>query len=246
MNHAVQLGDGAVLHPFPASNRAGRTAAMLVLPGGGYAHLAEHEGAPVAQWLNRLGVSAFVLRYRVAPHRHPAPLQDARNALRHLRENAGPLGIDPGRIGVLGFSAGGHLAGLLATDRDDRPDTAVLCYPVASLLELPHQGSVTNLLGPDPDPAALRDLSLENRVTAATPPTFLWHTAEDTSVSPIHSTLVAQALARHRIPFTLHIYETGRHGLGLAEDHPAGEWTTACTAFLRARGFLPETTSPSG
>jgi acetyl esterase/lipase len=231
--------DGVTLRAFPASGDTGRTAAMLVLPGGGYARLAEHEGAPVAQWLSDLGIAAFVLHYRVAPHRYPAPLLDARRALRHLRMNADKLGIDAHRIGVLGFSAGGHLAGLLATDPLDRPEAAVLCYPVASLLTAPHAASITNLLGPDPDPAALRDLSLEHRISDATPPTFLWHTATDTSVSPVHSTLVAGALARHHIPFELHIYPTGKHGLGLAADHPAHAWTTACAAFLRDHNLLP-------
>ncbi|MBA9004210.1 alpha/beta hydrolase [Thermomonospora cellulosilytica] len=237
MNDTILLADGAVLGVFPASGEEGRTAAMLVLPGGGYARLAEHEGAPVARWLSGLGIAAFVLHYRVAPHRYAAPLLDARNALAHLRANADRLGIDAHRIGVLGFSAGGHLAGLLATDPSERPDAAVLAYPVASLLTLPHEGSVTNLLGPDPDPADLHDLSLEHRVDGDTPPTFLWHTADDASVSPMHSFLVAGALARHHVPFELHVYRTGGHGLGLAADHPAGAWTAACAAFLRDLGW---------
>ncbi|MBB6350977.1 acetyl esterase/lipase [Nonomuraea muscovyensis] len=243
--------DEALISAFPVpSARPGP--AILIFPGGGYGHLAEHEGAPVARWLNSLGVAAFVVRYRVAPHRHPLPLLDAARAVRWVRHHAARHGVDPLRVGVLGFSAGGHLAGLLATGTgpmlpegphdeidagDPRPGLAVLCYPVVTLTSpAAHQGCVANLLGPGgDDPAAL---SIERRVGPATPPMFLWHTADDASVPVDNTLMLASALARHRVPVEAHVYPSGVHGLGLAEADPvAGDWTRRCAAFLRARGW---------
>ncbi|MFG3436147.1 alpha/beta hydrolase [Nonomuraea sp. NPDC047897] len=255
----------------PPRAAAGRTPAcpapaVLVLPGGGYARLADHEGAPVARWLNSLGVAAFVVRYRVAPHRHPVPLLDAARAVRWVRHHAAGYGVDPLRVGVLGFSAGGHLAGLLATETgpmlpegphdevdagDPRPGLAVLCYPVVTLTgPAAHQGSVTNLLGPGGDRPAgdgpggdgpsgdAAALSIERRVGPATPPMFLWHTADDASVPVDNTLMLAGALARHGVPVEAHVYPSGVHGLGLAEAQPgAGDWTRRCAAFLRARGW---------
>ncbi|HEY2671633.1 MAG TPA: alpha/beta hydrolase [Rugosimonospora sp.] len=252
--------------------------AVLVVPGGGYSRNAEHEGAPVARWLNSLGVSAFVLRYRVAPYRYPVPLLDGQRAIRYIRHHADRFGIDPGRVGVLGFSAGGHLAGLLATagrgaperagsgsgdtasggapdfvdelstsdgqpadgiDREDpRPDLAVLCYPVASLVGPVHRSSMENLLGPEPDGALRRRLSVEHRITPTSPPTFLWHTADDPVVDAENARLVADALARHTVPHEVHIYPHGPHGLGLADGVPTvSDWTDRCAAFLRNQGW---------
>ncbi|MEV4803121.1 alpha/beta hydrolase [Nonomuraea sp. NPDC049421] len=233
--------------------RAARPApAVVVFPGGGYHHLADHEGAPVARWLNGLGLAAYVLRYRLAPHRHPLPLLDAARAVRWVRHHASAHGVDPARVGVLGFSAGAHLAGLLATEpgpalpegphdaidrADPRPGLAVLGYPVTVLDG--HRGSADNLLGPDA-PASLRaELSLPGRVSAATPPMFLWHTADDESV-PVAGTLeLAGALARHGITQELHVYPNGRHGLGLAagENPTAADWTARCAVFLRDQGW---------
>lgn len=244
--------------------------AVLVVPGGGYSRNAEHEGAPVARWLNSLGVSAFVLRYRVAPYRYPVPLLDGQRAVRYIRHHANRFGIDPGRVGVLGFSAGGHLAGLLATagsgtgdtagsgaqdpagglstsdgqpadgiDREDpRPDLAVLCYPVASLVGPVHRPSMENLLGPEPDGTLRRRLSVEHRITPTSPPTFLWHTADDPVVDAENARLVAGALARHTVPHEMHIYPHGPHGLGLADGvPPVSDWTDRCAAFLRNQGW---------
>ncbi|MER6947184.1 alpha/beta hydrolase [Nonomuraea sp. NPDC000554] len=244
--------------PTPATLTAypveGGGPAIVVLPGGGYARQAGHEGEPVARWLNTLGIAAFVLRYRVAPHRHPLPLLDAARAMRFVRHHASEWGVDPLRVGVLGFSAGGHLAGLLATEtaamlpegphdeidrKDARPGVAVLCYPVVTLSGAPaHQGSVTNLLGPEPAGAQLAGLSLQHRAGPATPPVFLWHTTEDDVVPVDNSLLLASALAAHQVPVELHVYPNGKHGLGLAEAEPgAGEWTTACARFLRTQGW---------
>lgn len=251
----LQRGDAPpYLEPYALLEPTGAPkGAIVVCPGGGYARRAEHEGRPVAQWLNSLGLHAFVLHYRVAPYRHPYPLLDAQRAVRLVRARAAEWAIDPDRIGVLGFSAGGHLAATLAThwDRGDgaasdpverqscRPDLAILCYPVISFAApYRHLGSVKNLLGEAPSEALLHELSNETQVNSETPPAFLWHTADDGGVSVEHSLAFAQALSRHRVPFALHVFPHGRHGLGLAPDDPeVGRWTQLCAAWLRQRGF---------
>lgn len=238
----------AYLVPSPEAPRA----AMVVCPGGGYGHLAAHEAGPVAVWLNGVGISAFVLRYRIAPHRHPAPLEDAQRALRLVRHRATAWDLDPGRLGMLGFSAGGHLTATAGTywdrgrsaDPDPverqgcRPDLMVLCYPVISLTRLAHEGTRRNLLGAQPAPDDCAALSLETQVTAQTPPAFVWHTADDVAVSVEHSLGFAAALCRGGVPFELHVYESGRHGLGLAGgDRDVGSWTVRCATWLAKRGF---------
>jgi acetyl esterase/lipase len=225
---------------------------MVVCPGGGYRTRAAHEGAPVARWLNGLGVAAFVLDYRVAPHRHPAPLRDAQRAIRLVRHGLPGGGGPFERVGILGFSAGGHLAATSGTQYDRgapgaddpverascRPDALVLCYPVISFGEHRHHGSMVNLLGDGAPEELRRTLSAETRVTADTPPAFLWHTADDAGVPVENSLLFASALRRHGVPFALHVYPRGRHGLGLAEDDPvAGSWTGLCAHWLATEGF---------
>lgn len=224
--------------------------AMIVIPGGRYAHISEREGEPVARWLNGIGVHAFVLRYRVDPYRYPVPLLDAARAVRFVRHHARRFGLDPRRVGVLGFSAGGHLAGLLATGAapqapagDDvdlaspHPAVAVLGYPITSLTDHPHLPANGHLLGPHPQPGLLDELSLPNRVGPAGPPMFLWHTSDDPSVDVRHSLLLARSLAERHRDFELHVYPQGAHGLGLAEGHPAAAWTAACAAYLRRQGW---------
>lgn len=225
--------------------------AVIVCPGGGYQVLAEHEGEPIARWLNSVGVHAFVLNYRVAPYRHPYPLIDAQRAIRYVRYHASGWNIDPDRIGILGFSAGGHLVstagthwdrGLDSSDSIDavscRPDAMILCYPVISFGEFGHIGSMHNLLGPSPDQALISLLSNETLVAEDTPPAFLWHTADDEAVSVENSLAFAAALSRNRVPFELHVFETGRHGLGLAPDNPdVAVWTDLCADWLRRLGF---------
>lgn len=230
-------------------------AAMLVCPGGGYGARAAHEGEPVARWLNTLGIAAFVLDYRVAPHRHPLPLADAQRGIRMVRQRAAEWRLRPDRVGILGFSAGGHLAASAGTlfDQDDpaaadpiqrhssRPDALVLCYPVITFGEHRHDGSMGNLLGPEPSKDLRRQLSLELRVTPETPPTFLWHTADDAGVPVENALLFAQALSRCRVPFALHVFARGRHGLGLAPDDPAvGAWTGLCARWLADQGFVAD------
>lgn len=212
---------------------------MVVCPGGGYRIHAEHEGAPVAAWLNSIGIAALVLRYRLAPHRHPAGLEDLQQAVQSLRTSRG---IDPTRVGALGFSAGGHLAALAATEQDSGPgaavpDILVLGYPRISLLT-GSESSVENLLGPGADPALRRELSIEHRVTAATPPTFAWHTMADEVVDVSHTQLLASTLHEHGVAAEVHLFPDGEHGLGLAADTPGTEqWTALCENWLRRQGW---------
>ena len=231
-------------------------AAVVVCPGGGYRTLAsDHEGKQVAEWLNSLGVSAFVVQYRLGPrYRYPAPLQDAQRAIRLVRARATDWGVDPGRVGILGFSAGGHLASTAGTHFDDgrtdapdpveressRPDFMVLAYPVISLLHPSvHKGSRDHLLGEDPDPKLLESLSTDTQVTPRTPPTFLFHTDEDTSVPPDHSILFYEALRKAKVPAELHVFLKGRHGVGLAPEDPVLTlWPGLCAAWMEAMGLL--------
>jgi len=226
-------------------------AAMVICPGGGYGGLAGHEGSDYALWLNERGVAGFVLKYRLGSggYRHPVMLGDAARALRTARARAGEWGVDPKRIGIMGSSAGGHLASTLLTHFDagqadakdpidrqsSRPDVGILCYPVISMGEKTHQGSKNNLLGPNPSPELVKLLSNELQVTAQTPPTFVWHTAEDKAVLVENSLMFASALAAAGVPFDLHVYEKGRHGIGLGGGHP---WTADCEFWLKERGFV--------
>ena len=212
------------------------TSAMIVLPGGGYGGLADHEGEPVARWLTTLGIAAFVLRYRLGrSNPHPAPLDDAAAAVRAVRSQ----GFD--RVGVLGFSAGGHLAATVSTHADGpaRPDAAVLCYPVITMADPhTHAGSREYLLGPAPSPGLITQLSADRQVTPQTPPTFLWHTADDAAVPVENALLYATALRASGVPFELHVYAHGRHGVGLATDDPVlRTWTDRCADWLKGRGF---------
>jgi len=222
--------------------------AILVLPGGGYARQADHEAEPVAEWLASLGIHAFVLRYRVAPHRHPASLEDAKEAMLYIRNGRHGLAVDTERVGVLGFSAGGHLAATLSTAAATGnpaldlpgavPDLSVLCYPVASMTHETHQGSVENLLGAAPPSNLLTALSAELNVTPQTPPAFLWHTADDAAVPVSNSMNYAKALFAAGVPAELHVFPQGRHGLGLAAGDPGPrQWTALCAAWLERAGW---------
>jgi acetyl esterase/lipase len=242
------------LYPAPASRANG--AAVVVCPGGGYGVVAaDHEGRQVAEWLNSFGVSAFVLQYRLGPrYRHPAPLHDAQRAIRMVRSRASEWKVDPSRVGILGFSAGGHLSSTAATHFDDgqagakdaierqssRPDFAVLLYPVISLVDpVAHAGSRRNLLGEDPDPALVERLSNEKQVTPRTPPTFLFHTADDPGVPVANSVLFFDALGKAGVPAELHVFAHGRHGVGLAPDDPAlSQWPKLCELWMKGRGLL--------
>ena len=222
--------------------------AVLVLPGGGYGRQADHEAEPVAEWLAGLGIHAFVLRYRVAPDRHPAPLEDAKQAMLRIRSGSHGLSVDPRRVGVLGFSAGGHLAATLSTavatgsaELDVPaavPDLTVLCYPVVSYTEAVHQGSVDNLLGESPSADLLTELSAELQVTTETPPAFVWHTADDAAVPVSHSLGYTAALLGAGVPAELHVFPEGHHGLGLAAEQPgADQWPALCAGWLDRAGW---------
>ncbi|WP_442050196.1 alpha/beta hydrolase [Paenibacillus sp. 2TAB19] len=245
--------DRPAITPYlvPGENRP----AVVICPGGGYGMRAYHEGEPIAQWLNTLGISAFVLRYRVAPYQYPCALLDAQRAIRSVRYDAKRFGVDPNRIGLLGFSAGGHLTANAGTDYDQgnpkaedpierqssRPDLLVLCYPVITMTDpYTHAGSRSNLLGEaaSSDHGMKERHSAELNVTADTPPTFLWHTSDDAGVPVENSLLMAGALRKHGVLFDLHVYAKGKHGLGLAEDelHTRG-WTDACASWLAYNGF---------
>jgi len=248
--------DIPTLTPFPADAAKNNGASILILPGGGYGSLAEHEGTGYAEWFAAHGVTAYVLKYRLGSngYRHPTMLNDAARALRLLRTYAKRDGRDPARIGVIGSSAGGHLAATLATHFDagradatdtveresSRPDLAILCYPVISLLEFAHAGSRKNLLGDKPDPELVKFLSAELQVTKDTPPCFLWHTVEDKTV-PVENTLMfAAALRRAGGLPSVHIYEKGAHGLGLGRPtKPAPPWADQCLYWLQERKFIP-------
>ncbi len=238
------------------------TAAVVIFPGGGYGHLAvAHEGEEIAAFFNRLGVTAAICIYRHrgsgnagAGYGHPIPLLDAQRAIRTLRATAEHWNIDPQRIGIIGFSAGGHLASTMSTHFDagqpdsqdpvdrvsSRPDFAILAYPVISF-DKPHthRGSQRNLLGDHPDAELLQSLSNENAVTAQTPPTFLFHTAEDKAVSAENSLQYFSALLRAGVPAELHVFESGRHGIGLAAEHGgASAWPQLCAQWLKGHGVI--------
>ncbi|MBX3744670.1 MAG: alpha/beta hydrolase [Verrucomicrobiae bacterium] len=242
--------DRPTLTHYPARPPAATGAAVVVCPGGGYGGLASHEGHDYALWLNERGIAAFVLKYRLGSHgyRHPVMLQDAGRAVRWVRAHAATLGLDPARVGIMGSSAGGHLASTLLTRFDNgrpddpdpverqssRPDLGILCYPVITMGQFTHAGSRRNLLGENPGPDLIDALSNERQVTPHTPPTFLWHTVEDQPVPLENSLVFAQALRAAGVPFELHLFEKGRHGIGLAGGHP---WTVALAAWLAERGF---------
>jgi len=243
---------------LPADEKA-TGAAVVICPGGGYGFLAmDHEGHQVARWLNSLGVAGFILKYRHrnsgAGYGHPAPLQDAQRAVGLVRSGAHKWGIDPNRIGILGFSAGGHLASSAGThfdhrynDAEDaidrtscRPDFMVLIYPVISFSKwCAHTGSRRNLLGADPDQELVHVLSNEKQVTPQTPPTFLVHANDDTGVPPENSIYFYLALRKAGIPAEMHIYEKGGHGFGLGKkDSPAASWPQRCADWMRDEGLL--------
>lgn len=232
------------------------TPAVIVCPGGSYVRLAaNHEGRQVASFLNSLGMAAFVLRYRLGPrYNHPVELGDAQRTIRLVRSHAQEWRLDPARIGIMGFSAGGHLAMSASTQFDagdwratdtidragSRPDFAILGYPVISMVApWTHQGSKTNLLGKNPDPELAKRLSGENAVTAETPPTFIFQTNADTTVPAENSAHYYLALRKAAVPAEMHVFEKGPHGVGLANDDPAlSMWSTLLANWLRVRGIL--------
>jgi acetyl esterase/lipase len=209
---------------------------ILVLPGGGYGMHAPHEGAPVVEWLRSLGLEASVFLYPVHT-RHPLPTEAIRAEIRRLRAE----GVD--QVGVLGFSAGGHAAGMAALapagDADDVADLAVLCYPVVSMVMPGHEGSRLNLLGADAADSLRRETSLELLVTPDAPPIFVWHTSDDASVPVAPVYRLGEALHGAGVLHAIHVYPSGVHGLGLAAGSGLPElWTAECSAWLADQGWL--------
>ena len=251
--------DVPTLTPYLPDPAQATGAAMVICPGGGYAVLAPHEGRDYALWLNQHGVTCFVLKYRLGSrgYRHPVMLQDAARAVRLVRARAPDWRIDPHRVGIMGSSAGGHLASTLMTHFDSgdtnsddpierqssRPDLGILCYPVITMGEYTHQGSRNNLLGTNPSPELVELLSNELQVTTNTPPCFLWTTYEDKTVPMENALLFAGAMRKNHVPFDLHIYQKGGHGMGLRDKPPFTNphpWAGDCLFWLRQQGFVKD------
>jgi acetyl esterase/lipase len=240
---------------YPATGIQKVPTAVVVCPGGGYSHLSfEKEGTNIAEWLNGYGISAFVLKYRLGPkYHHPIELGDAQRAIRYVRLHAAEYGYDPNRIGIWGFSAGGHLASSTGTHFDagmpdardsidrqsSRPDFMILAYPVITFTEpYLHRGSRDFLLGIHPDPALIDLLSNEKHVTKDTPPTFLFHTSEDKTVPVENSVYFYLALQKAGVPAEMHIYEKGSHGVGLAQSDPIlKSWPDHLADWLKVQGL---------
>lgn len=251
--------DIPTITPFPVPKETASGAAIVIFPGGGYARLSDvKEGSDVARWLNTLGISAFVVKYRLGMRYHqPNQLLDAARAVRIVRTRASEWGVDPNRIGILGFSAGGHLASTLGTHFDagqpdtkdsidrvsSRPDLMVLIYPVITMGEFAHAGSKRNLLDEKPSDDLVKFYSNELQVKQNTPPTFLVHTMTDATVPVENSMMFAAGLRKAGVPFELHLYEKGPHGFGLAPADPVlASWTARCADWLGQHGF----TKPKG
>lgn len=244
------------LSVFPASEPDTNKTAVMVIPGGGYSHLSiNNEGATIAKWLNSLGITALVLKYRlpsaqIMKDKTIGPLHDAQEAIRNIRRNAKKWDINPTKIGIIGFSAGGHLGATLSTHYSDntypvtdtisaRPNFAMLIYPVISMKnEITHKGSQNNLLGTLPSPNLIEKFSNEKLVTASTPPTFIIHAADDKAVPSENSIEYYLALKKHHVPAELHIYEKGGHGFGIKPKDIDLNWTTDCENWLKNHKFL--------
>jgi len=242
---------------YSPSDLIDNSTAVIICPGGGYHELAiDHEGHDIAKWLNTMGITGIILEYRMSEggYSHPIPLMDAQRAIKTVRYRAIELDVDPSHIGIMGFSAGGHLASTAGTHYDNgnpeaedpieklssRPDFMILCYPVIAFGEsYTHMGSQLNLIGDQPSEELIRSLSNEKQVTEDTPPVFLFHTDEDTNVPPMNSIVFYCALRKVNVPAEMHIYRKGPHGLGLAQYIVGTEdWPEACEQWLRGLGLL--------
>jgi acetyl esterase/lipase len=259
------LGEADTDKPTITAYRAPRGSsgtAIIVAPGGGYGSLAiEHEGRQWAYWYNAMGITAFVLKYRLGPrYHHPIELGDAQRAIRTVRARASEFNIIPDRIGMMGFSAGGHLTSTAGTHFDSgksdssdpiervssRPDFLILGYPVISFdPAVVHAGSLRNLLGENPDAKLVENLSNDLQVTAQTPPTFIFHTTNDAGVPVENSVRFYLALRKAKVPVEMHLFENGPHGVGMALNDPSlSAWPNLLMNWLRARGLLIRPTNP--
>lgn len=244
---------------YPSANPSRSKTALLICPGGGYSHLAfDKEGTLLAKFFNSNGIDAFVLRYRLnnakqEGHRFPDQYNDAVAAIRIIRYRAAEWGIDAAKTGVMGFSAGGHLASTLTTifapadstasdpllRISSRPSFSALIYPVITMdTTFGHRGSRNMLLGPHPEEAMATALSTENRVTPQTPPVFLVHSDDDKVVPVMNSVVFYEALKRNKVPATMHIYDHGGHGFGMAPADPVlSGWPMLCLQWMKRLGF---------
>ena len=243
---------------YHATHDRSTVPAIVICPGGGYGHLAmNHEGHQIASWLNSIGITGVVLEYR---HRgkgygHPAPLMDVQRALRLVRHHASDWHINTNKVGVLGFSAGGHLASSAsvhhdtgnpnATDPIDsqncRPDFSILCYAVIAFEQpFTHKGSQRNLLGKQPNKEVSLKMSSDRQVNATTPPAFLWHTTADRVVPPENSVAYYLALRKHKIPCEMHLFEKGNHGIGLGKGQAAEQWSALCHRWFITQEIIDQ------
>jgi len=253
----VSDADIPTVTPYLPEGTNATGAVMVICPGGGYQHLAPHEGNDYALWLNQHGVACFVLKYRLGSdgYRHPAMLSDAARAVRWVRANAAAYKINPQQVGIMGSSAGGHLASTLLTHFDagntndtdlverqsSRPDLGILCYAVISMGDETHKGSRNNLLGTNASPELVALLSNELQVSSNTPPCFLWTTEEDKTVPMENSLMFASALRKNHVPFDFHVYQQGGHGMGLKDKPPFAHphpWAADCLFWLQAQKFV--------
>jgi acetyl esterase/lipase len=251
--------DIPTITPYLPEAAAATGAAMVICPGGGYQHLAPHEGHDYALWLTQHGVTCFVLKYRLGSdgYHYPAEFQDGTRAMRWVRAHAADYKIDPHRVGIMGSSAGGHLASMVLTHFDSgkakskdpveressRPDLGILCYPVISMGEFAHKGSRDNLLGKNPSRKLVKYLSSQLQVKTNTPPCFIWGTYEDKTVPIENELMFAAALRKHHVPFALHIYQNGGHGMGLKDKPPFAHphpWAGDCLFWLKQHGWVKE------
>lgn len=248
--------DIPTLTVYPPERGKATGTAIIICPGGSYRGLARHEGEDYALFLSSLGIDAFVLKYRLGPvYTYKEITADAARALRTVRHSALAWGIHPGKIGIMGSSAGGHLASTMMTHFDlgnpdspdpierasSRPDFGILCYPVISMGPIGHAISREQFMGANPPDELVKLYSNELQVTPATPPGFLWHTYEDTVVSVENSLEFAKALKKNGVPFDLHVTERGRHGLGLGDKPPFANrhpWTNDLIVWLRVHGLI--------
>jgi acetyl esterase/lipase len=259
-SQSVRFSFSQVSHPtltvfLPAAGKGNGTG-VVVCPGGGYTHLAmTHEGADVAKWLNSLGITAFVLKYRLPSDetmvdKTIGPLQDAQRAIQLVRQRAGEWGVDAGKVGILGFSAGGHLASTAGTHFSQttidnsaqvslRPDFMILLYPVISFSDsIGHLGSRESLIGKHPDPAMIVAYSNERQVTPQTPPTFIIHAEDDKTVPVMNSLDFYEALVKNGVPAEMHVYPKGGHGWGLWNALSKEQWPDECARWMEVSGFL--------
>ena len=249
-------GEVPYLVGFPASGSSSAPA-LLLLPGGGYSFRSEKlDGLDIAEWFSARGIASFVLNYRVDPYRYPVPLRDAQRAVRWLRAHSTEQHIDPDRIAAFGTSAGGHLAALLATEngagdpqqadpvehQSSKPNLLILAQAVISLQQYVHEGSRRHLLGDSPAPELLQALSVDQRVSAGTPPTFIWTTRTDEFVDYRNSELFVQALSKAGVDHEYQLFASGHHGRGLARIEGSREWPRLCLEWLRRHGFGAQAT----